>query len=302
MFEAALFRLDGVPGDVLYLALDEVAVEVGEGNAGTGEDGHVAIVEEVEIAGVVEDAGDVGGDEELVFAESDDDWWAEAGGDDLVGFAARKYAESEGSGKAFYGAAYGLFEGDGLAGFLGLVLHLFDEMSDDLRVGFGDEDVALRGEFTLEFEVVLDDAVVNDDDAPGAVAVGMGVLFGGSSVSGPSGMSDAVGASERMEAEHLFDVAQFAGGASNGEFFFAGAADGNASGIIAAIFETAQPLDDDGDDLTGANVTDDSAHRVHCRALLAGRVIHSFITQSRSLFFDRKKGLGRESDGTERPL
>ncbi len=34
--------------------------------------------------------------------------------------------------------------------------------------------VALGGEFPLQFQIIFDNAVVNDDDAAGAVAMGMG--------------------------------------------------------------------------------------------------------------------------------
>ena len=96
------------------VALDGVAVEVGERDAGGGEDGHVAVGEEVDVAGVVEDAGDVGGDEVLAVADADDDGRAEAGGDDLVGLGGGEDAEGEGSGEALDGAADGVFERDGL--------------------------------------------------------------------------------------------------------------------------------------------------------------------------------------------
>ena len=64
-------------------------------------------------------------------------------------------------------------------------------MGDDFGVGFGHELVALSGEFALQVEVVFDDAVVDHDDAAGAVAVGVGVLFGGAAVGGPAGVADA---------------------------------------------------------------------------------------------------------------
>ena len=94
-------------------ALDGLAVEVGELDAGEGEDGHVAVGEEVDVARVVQDAGDVGGDERLAFADADDDGRAEAGGDDLVGLGGGEDAERKGSGEALDGAADGDFERDG---------------------------------------------------------------------------------------------------------------------------------------------------------------------------------------------
>ncbi len=198
-------------------ALDGLAVEVGELDAVEGEDGHVAVGEEVDVAGVVEDAGNVGGDEVLAFAYADDDGRAEARGDDLVGLGGGEDAEGEGSGEALDGAADGVFEQDGRAGGCGFVLHLLDEVGDDFGIGFGDELVALRGEFALEVEVVFDDAVVDDDDAAGAVAMGMGILFRGAAVGGPAGVADAEGAVEGMIAQDLFKVAELAGGAADFE-------------------------------------------------------------------------------------
>ena len=59
--------------------------------------------------------------------------------------------------------------------------------------------------------------------------------------------------------EDLFEVAQLAGRAANLELAFLGD-DRDARGVVAAIFEFAQPLDDDGDDLFRADVADNSAH------------------------------------------
>ena len=66
-----------------------------------------------------------------------------------------------------------------------------DEVGDDLGVGLRDEAVTLRGEARLQLEVVLDDAVVDDDDLPAAVLVRVGVLLGGPAVRRPAGVADA---------------------------------------------------------------------------------------------------------------
>jgi len=53
-------------------------------------------------------------------------------------------------------------------------------VGDDLGIRLRDEAVARGGELALELHVVLDDAVVDDDDVAGAVARGMPVsLVGG---------------------------------------------------------------------------------------------------------------------------
>ena len=49
-----------------------------------------AVVEEVDVAGVVEDAGDVGGEEELALADAKDSGRAHAGGDELIGLVRRR--------------------------------------------------------------------------------------------------------------------------------------------------------------------------------------------------------------------
>ena len=93
------------------------------------------------------------------------------------------------------GFAFVGFEGGvGLAGARVAGEFVFDEVGDDFGVGFGDEFVALGGELGLEGEVVFDDAVVDDDEGAGAVAVGVGVLLGGAAVGGPAGVADAEGA------------------------------------------------------------------------------------------------------------
>ena len=80
-----------------------------------------------------------------------------------------------------------------------VVLHLaLDQVRDDLGVGLGLERVPLRLQLVLQLEVVLDDAVVDDDDAAGAVAVRVRVLFGRPAVRGPARVADAVHAVDRF--------------------------------------------------------------------------------------------------------
>ena len=116
----------------------------------------------------------------------------------------------------------------------------------------------------FEGEVILDDAVVDDDEGAGAVAVGMGVLFGGTAVGGPAGVADAEGAGEGVVGDEGFEVAELAGGAAELHVAVGGAGDGDAGGVIAAVFEAAQAFDDDGHGRIGANVSDDSTHEHQC--------------------------------------
>src|SRR6476620_32701 len=83
-------------------------------------------------------------------------------------------------------------------------------MRQNLGVGLGFEGVAFGGELFPELKVVLDYAVVNDNDLAGAIAVRMGVFFCRPPVGSPSGMSYAVNARERIGADDLFEVAELA--------------------------------------------------------------------------------------------
>jgi len=219
---------------------------------------------------VVEDAGDVGGEEVFAVADADDGGRAHAGGDELVGLVGGEDADGEGSGEAVDGAADGFFKGEphecrafGVAVLMVEEL-LFDEVGDDLGVGFGDEGVAGGGELSFEGDVVFDDAVVDDDEGAGTVAVGVRVLFGGAAVGGPAGVADAEGAIDGVDGDNGFEVAELAGSAAELE---AGGATGygDAGGVVTAVFEAAQAFNDDGDDGLGANVTNDSTHVFECR-------------------------------------
>ena len=113
--------------------------------------------------------------------------------------------------------------------------------------------------FFFEAEIVLDDAVVDDHDLSGAVAVGMRIFFGGASVGGPARVANAVGAVERLQADDFFQIAQLAFGATNLQSV-AIASHRDSGGIIAAIFQPPQSFDDDRNDTLLADVADNAAH------------------------------------------
>ena len=133
----------------------------------------------------------------------------------MSGSAAERTPSAKAPREPLHGAANGGFKRDRLAGGFRVLLHLFNQVSDDLGVGLGDKLVALRGELVLQLEIIFDDAVVDDDDAAGAVAMRVGVLFRRAAVRSPARVADAEGAVERVVAQHLFKVAQLAGGAAD---------------------------------------------------------------------------------------
>ena len=129
----------------------------------------VAVGQKVDVARVVQNAGHVGGDKGLALAHADDHRRTEPGGNDLVRLEGREDAQRKGSGEPLDGAADGHFQRNRHAGGVGFLLHLLDQVGDDLGVGLGDELVALGGEFALQLQIILHNAVVDDDDAARAM-------------------------------------------------------------------------------------------------------------------------------------
>ncbi len=100
---------------------------------------------------------------------------------------------------------------------------------------------------------------MHHDDAASAIAVRMRILFAGAAVRGPTGVADAVGPIQRLEADHLFQIAQLALGAPDLQTI-AVSGHGNARRIITAIFQPLQSVQDDGDDPLLTNVANNAAH------------------------------------------
>ena len=101
--------------------------------------------------------------------------------------------------------------------------------------------MAFGDELVLQLEIILDDAVVHDHDFAGAIAMRVRVFFGGAAVRGPARVADAVDAFERRDADGFFEVVQLAGSAANFQLAVV-LHHGDAGGVIAAIFEAVQPV------------------------------------------------------------
>ena len=141
-------------------------------------------------------------------------------------------------------------------------IELLDQMRHHLGVGLADELVTLGGELGAQLAKVLDDPVVDQMDASGAVLVGMGVDQGGPPMGGPPGMADA------QVAGRLGPLLQAAG--ELGDLAFAldhrrgagamGVEDRHPGRVVAAVFEPPQAVDQDRRGGAGTGVADDAAH------------------------------------------
>ena len=84
MLKAALFGHDRVPGDVLRLAMDRTAFEIGDLDALWCDHRDLTVAQEENAARVRQDRRNVAGDEEFLVAEAQNDRRAQARGHDFV--------------------------------------------------------------------------------------------------------------------------------------------------------------------------------------------------------------------------
>src|ERR1700735_2857851 len=111
----------------------------------------------------------------------------------------------------------------------------------------------------LQFNVVLDNAVVDDDNFTGAVQMWRRCLFGRAAVRGPARMADAVNTIKRSNSYRLFQVSQFAGRAADIQMaVFSNHSD--SGGVIAAILKALQAVEDQRNNAFRPDITDNSAH------------------------------------------
>src|SRR5579863_3114061 len=99
MLKAALFRHDGVPGNVLHLAHNGLSIKVHELHAGGSYYCQVTIVQKKQVTRVIEDGGNIGSYKIFVVAQADNRRRAIAGCNDLIGLFHGDYSQSKNSSK-----------------------------------------------------------------------------------------------------------------------------------------------------------------------------------------------------------
>ena len=234
------------------LALDPRAGRVDDLDALPADAGDVALLEDDERPRHGQERGDVGRDEVLLLAKSDQERAAGAREHDAVRVLAPHHGKRIGAPQFGDGLLHGLEE----VAAPGQVI--VNAVRDDLGIGVRGELVAGALEFGPELLVVLDDAVMDDRNAV-ARDVRMGVLLVRHAVRRPARVGDAEVAGSRMRGQGVRELRHLAHGAQARD---RGAAvqDGDAGRVIAAVFEAPQALDQDRDDVPVSNRSDDAAH------------------------------------------
>ncbi len=129
-------------------------------------------------------------------------------------------------------------------------------MRHHFGVGLADEFGAVLFQLLAQLAIILDDAVVHHRHLLGGMR--MRVVLGRAAMRRPAGVTDADDAGERLLEQALFQIFQFAFGAPAREQ--PALKRGDARGVIAAIFEPLQRIDQLVRDGLTAENPDDPAH------------------------------------------
>ena len=130
-------------------------------------------------------------------------------------------------------------------------------MRNHFAVGFGRKLGALGFELAAQLAEILDDAVMHDGEPIGRVRVCIGLVR--PAMRCPAGVADPDRAIERFADEFLFQIPELALGAPARQH--ANLKGGDAGGIIAAVFEALERIDQQRRDRLAADDFDNAAHK-----------------------------------------
>ncbi len=258
VLEAALLRQNRIPGDMLDLPLYRPAVKIREMHAIGGDHGHISVRQKENVARVMQDRGHIRRHEVFVVAQPDHRRRPVARRHNLVRIVGRNHRHRKNAGQLLHRLPHRVFQGN-MAAVCRAHRILLHQMSNDFRIRLGGELVAFLDQLLFQAEIVLHNPVVHDHDLAGAVAVGMRIFFRRTAVRGPARVPNAVGAVQRLQADGFFQVAELALGAPQLQSLPV-AGHCNSSGIVAAILQPPQALNDDWNYTLLTDVADNATH------------------------------------------
>ncbi len=250
MREAAFFCCFSTPFHFLHFFGDRISFGIIEGNAISLHHSQLAVVDDVDAAGVIDDGRDIGGDEVFAFAKADDQRIVFLGANDGVRHVFIHDYQAVG---AFDDSEHFADGGEEIT-----VVHFFQEVRYHFGVGVGFEYMAFVHELLLQSHVVFNDAIVNDDEMIVAVAMGMGISIRRLAMGGPAGVADTDVTGERMGFQRFFQICQAA-------FFLFDlnisiSINSDTCRVIASVFQTAQSVNEKMGRLAATHITYNTTH------------------------------------------
>ena len=224
-----------------------------ENGNGVGRDfGKLAVLQIDHVFGVAHERGHVGGEKVFAHAHAENERRRHLHGADRPRPVGAENAESIGPLEPRGGMQHG---GPEIAG----IVHV-EQMHNDLGVGLAPEYEALALKLVAQRGIVFDDAVVDDGEfaVGGHMRVCVGV--GGRAVGRPAGMADAGKAGQQRAVFRFFrksvDMAGSLDHMQLAVFLY-----GDACAVISAVFQLAQPVQQQRRRGLGAGKSYDSTHK-----------------------------------------
>ena len=258
---AAFLRHRRGPVDPLRSVFPWFAREVGDPQPRRRGDHHLPVIEEDHIAGVCQERGQVGCEEELPLPQPDHHRAVQARPHQRPRLPVGHREEGVRPANLRDRPAHRLLER------LPRRDVLVQKMGDHLGVRLRGELAALRDQLLLERPVVLDDPVVNDGDVPRQVRVR--VLVGGAPVGGPPRVPHAARPRNRLLRDPLRQAGDLPLGLADGDS--PAGLDRDPRRIVPAILEPPQAVHEDLNAGIRAGVADDAAHVTSSPSSTRGR-------------------------------
>ena len=226
--------------------------------------GHVVVLQVDGLLRMRDDRLRIAGQEVLALAQPDRQRTAAPRADEHVGHVEVHHRDAVGADHLLERRARGFQQPCLGVRAAGLVVELADEVGQDLGVGLRAKLMPRLHERRAEHLVVFDDAVVHERQPAGLVEVRVRVGIVGLAVGGPARVGDADLAGRFVLLQQIrerLDAALALAGLDQ-----AAVDGGQPGGVVAAVFEPPQAVEEDGGRGGLADVADDSAHKcVHRR-------------------------------------
>ena len=251
---AALLGGGRIPCDLEGLDLDPLAVEIGDGDRIRRDRHDLVLTDRDGVAGVLDEGGDVGAEEVLSVAETDDERRVAAGADDDPRLVLVQREQGERTLETAHDDAERLLEAA-----RGTVLAA-EEDRCDLGVRLAAEGEALGEELVFQHREVLDDAVVDDGQTPVVSEVRMRVAVGRSAVRSPARVTDAgAPVADGVGLEVVGEHRQLAGPLRHMEITVV-VDDRDTRGVVPPVFQSFQTTEEYLETLVSTDVPHDSTH------------------------------------------
>ena len=251
MLVAALFGAVRIPGYVHELFIYGLSLGVEKFDRALADYRYLAVLHNGAVAGIFEQSRDIGCEIIRPAAYADYQRTVLFGGEYLIRMVAHQHRDCIGAAHALYDLQHRLKRVS--------VIEAVKKLSENLGIGLRFELPALLFKLGFQLKIILNNAVVDEGDAPARARVGMGVCIGRRAVGRPAGMTYTNASLRAADfVELLLKVAYSALRLDSG--YLSVSAYGNARRIVTSVLQLLQTVNQYRRRTVISNVTNNSTH------------------------------------------